>query len=145
MSHTNTIHVKVPIWHGIIQLTVSLGNNSEILYSNMVFLESRFIFGSGDIIHYSIWTILKNNWSKREIIYSITSALKSRFQKYHILIQKSASGTKIRCWLHSAYTQRNYSEVLLNQPEIRLYLPFSDWFWSKSIGKWYIQSDFRLI
>ena len=24
------------------------------------------------------------------------------------------------------YTQRNVSEVLLNQPEIRLYLPFSD-------------------
>ena len=35
-----------------------------------------------------------------------------------------------------AYTQRNLFEILLNQPEIRLYLPFSDWFGSKLIGKW---------
>ena len=31
----------------------------------------------------------------------------------------------------NAYTQRSLFETLLNQTEIRLYLPFSDWFWTK--------------
>ena len=35
-----------------------------------------------------------------------------------------------------AYTQRNIFEFLLNQPEIRLYLPFSDWFGSKRTSVW---------
>ena len=50
------------------------------------------------------------------------------------------------------YTQRNLFEILLNQIEIRLYLPFAidlkpigRPFESKLIGKWYIQSDFCLI
>ena len=30
--------------------------------------------------------------------------------------------------LNVSYTQRNLFEILLNQTEIRLYLPFSDWF-----------------
>ena len=34
------------------------------------------------------------------------------------------------------YTQRNFSEFLLNQPEIRLYLPFPDWFGSKRTSVW---------
>ena len=32
-----------------------------------------------------------------------------------------------------AYTQRNIFEILLNQPEIRLYLPFSEWFGRMSV------------
>ena len=50
------------------------------------------------------------------------------------------------------YTQRNLFGILLNQTEIRLYVPVSDWFGTKrtpfgakSIGKWQIQSDFGLI
>ena len=34
------------------------------------------------------------------------------------------------------YTQRNLLEILLNQTEIRLYLPFSDWFGSKRKSVW---------
>ena len=30
--------------------------------------------------------------------------------------------------LGQSYTQRNLFDILLNQPDIRLYLPFSDWF-----------------
>ena len=53
------------------------------------------------------------------------------------------------CWesvrLISFYTRRNIFEILSNQPEIRLYIQFSDWFGtkrtlsvccSKSIRKW---------
>ena len=50
------------------------------------------------------------------------------------------------------YTHRKLFKILLNQPEIRLSLPFSDYlepngrqFGSESIGKWLIQSDFGLI
>ena len=43
-----------------------------------------------------------------------------------------------RYWFQSLdeYTQRNLFEILLNQPEIGLYLSFSGWFW--------IQTDIRL-
>ena len=41
-------------------------------------------------------------------------------------------------WNLKRYTQRNLFEILLNQTDIRLYLPFSDWFGSKS-------TDFRLV
>ena len=34
------------------------------------------------------------------------------------------------------YTHRNIFEILLNQPEIRLHLPFSDWFGSKRTSVW---------
>jgi len=34
------------------------------------------------------------------------------------------------------YTKRNVFEILLNQPWIRLYLPFSDWFRSKRTSVW---------
>ena len=35
------------------------------------------------------------------------------------------------------HTQRNFSEILLNQPKIRLYLPFSDRFWTKRTSVWF--------
>ena len=35
------------------------------------------------------------------------------------------------------YTQRNIFEILLNETEIRLYLPFSDWFGSKRRSVWF--------
>ena len=56
-SHANAIRVDVSISHSFIQLTFSWGHSSGILYSNMVFLERRFLCGSnyiiqsGDIIH----------------------------------------------------------------------------------------------
>ena len=34
------------------------------------------------------------------------------------------------------YTEGTFSEVLLNQPENRLYSPFSDWFGSKMTSVW---------
>ena len=42
------------------------------------------------------------------------------------------------------YTQRNLFEILLDQLEIRLYLPFSDWFWSKRTSVW-IQINRRAV
>jgi len=36
-----------------------------------------------------------------------------------------------------SYTQRNLFEILLNQTEIRLYSPFSDWFGTKRISVWF--------
>ena len=44
----------------------------------------------------------------------------------------------------SLYTQRNFSGVLLNQPEIMLYLPFSDWFGSKRTSVW-IQINRKMV
>ena len=38
--------------------------------------------------------------------------------------------------LQRANTQRNIFKILLNQPEIRLYLPFSDWFGTKRTSVW---------
>ena len=38
--------------------------------------------------------------------------------------------------MHGA-TQRYLFEILLNQTEIRLYLPFSDWFWTKRTSVWF--------
>ena len=37
----------------------------------------------------------------------------------------------------SLYTQRNLVEILLNQPKIRLYLSFSDWFGPKPTSVWF--------
>ena len=37
----------------------------------------------------------------------------------------------------SAYTQRNLFGSLLNETEIRLYLPFSDWFGAKRTSVWF--------
>ena len=36
-----------------------------------------------------------------------------------------------------AYTLTNRFETLLNQPEIRLYVPFSDWFEAKRSSVWF--------
>ena len=38
--------------------------------------------------------------------------------------------------LRSRYTQRIFFEILLNQSEMRLYLPFSDWFGFKQTSVW---------
>ena len=38
------------------------------------------------------------------------------------------------CW---SCTQRNLFKILLNQTEIRLYLPFSDWFGTKLTSVWF--------
>ena len=35
------------------------------------------------------------------------------------------------------HTQKNLFEILINQPEIRLYLPFSDWFGIKRMSVWF--------
>ena len=35
------------------------------------------------------------------------------------------------------YTEKNLFEILLNQPEIRSYLPFSDWFGTKRTSVWF--------
>ena len=40
----------------------------------------------------------------------------------------------------SLYAQRNVFEILSNQPEIRLYLPFTDWFGSKRTSAWIYSS-----
>ena len=43
----------------------------------------------------------------------------------------------LRACLRCKYTHRNLFQILLNQPEIRLYLPFSDWFGSKRMSVWF--------
>ena len=40
-------------------------------------------------------------------------------------------------FLQQMCTQRNIFEILLNQPEIRLYIPFFDWFGSKRTSVWF--------
>ena len=42
-----------------------------------------------------------------------------------------------RVWMRTRYTQRNIFEILLNQPGIRLCLPFSDWFGTKRTSVWF--------
>ena len=39
--------------------------------------------------------------------------------------------------LSTLFTQRNLFEILLNQPEIRLYLPLSNWFSTKRTSVWF--------
>ena len=41
----------------------------------------------------------------------------------------------VECWAR-LYTQRSLFKTILNQPEIRLYLPFFDWFGSKRTTVW---------
>ena len=43
----------------------------------------------------------------------------------------------MRCGNSSPFTQRIFFEILLNQPEIRLYLPFSDIFGIKRTSVWF--------
>ena len=38
--------------------------------------------------------------------------------------------------LPRAYTQRNIFQILFNQPEIKLYLPCTDWFGTKRTSVW---------
>ena len=45
---------------------------------------------------------------------------------------------------HVVYTQKNLFEILLNQPEIILYLPFSNWFGSKRTSVW-IQINRKMV
>ena len=39
--------------------------------------------------------------------------------------------------LSCAHTQKNLFEILLNQPDIRFYLPFSDWYGTKRTSVWF--------
>ena len=45
--------------------------------------------------------------------------------------------SKLVCVWSSWQTQRNLFEILLNQPEIRLYLQISDWFGTKWTSVWF--------
>ena len=46
--------------------------------------------------------------------------------------------------LSGRYTQRNSFKILLNQTEIRLYLPLSNWFGSKQTSVW-IQINWKMV
>ena len=51
--------------------------------------------------------------------------------------------SKLQLW-GNLCTRRNFFEIFLNQPEIRLYLPFSDWFGSKWTSVW-IQINQKMV
>ena len=48
------------------------------------------------------------------------------------------------CLTHASCTQRNLFEILLNQTEIRLYLPFFDWFGTKRTSVWF-QINWKMV
>ena len=52
-----------------------VGSRSEILFSNMVFLERRFLYSSGVFIHFSIWPLSKMSWSNGKTVDSIKSVI----------------------------------------------------------------------
>ena len=54
-------------------------------------------------------------------------------QSYFVLIGHKKTNISFSMWAHA---QRNLFEILINQPEIRLYLPFSDWFVTKRTSIW---------
>ena len=56
--------------------------------------------------------------------------------------QPSPSFYEVSFYVELIYTQRNLFEIMLNQPEIRLYLPFSDSLGTKRTFVWSIHSDF---
>ena len=58
-----------------------------------------------------------------------------RYASCHVRMSFSTSPSDI-CHQRTKYRAVTQREILLNYSEIRLYLPFSDWFGSKSIGKW---------
>ena len=57
-------------------------------------------------------------------------------QKCHNALQNIAN---IYIYINAVYIcrERNIFEIFLNQTEIRLYLPFSDWFGSKRMSVWF--------
>ena len=52
--------------------------------------------------------------------------------QYHVFYEFFFVNVLLLC-----YTKRIFFEILLNQSEIRLYLPFSDWFWTKRKSVWF--------
>ena len=58
----------------------------------------------------------------------------------HKPCDKTCNGAFLPVW----HTQINLFWILLNQPEIRLYLPFSDWFGSKWTSVW-IQINRKMV
>ena len=81
-----TFFVNFPRLHVITHLAASWGHNTAILYSNMVLKKTFLPFGW----YFSIWIIHKISRTNRRTNDSITTALKSCLQKYHIWIQNCA-------------------------------------------------------
>ena len=56
---------------------------------------------------------------------------------FHLAVFKQQNNTAQPKWPPDRrHTRRNLFEILINQPEIRLYLPFSGWFGSKRTSVW---------
>ena len=67
----------------------------------------------------------------------------AQFAKKHNLIHLHSRRpfVKTHQWFR---TQRNIFEIFLNQPEMRLHLPYSDWFESKRTSVW-IQINRKMV
>ena len=79
----------------------------------------------------------RSNWNN---IHWPCSIMRAPFTPFGIICLWCTEGGRVQVGLHDAesfslldrlYTQRNIFEILLNQPEISFYLPFSDWFETK--------------
>ena len=66
-----------------------------------------------------------------DLLRSRTSINQNRLSMNQKTFIVSQNGSRV------VYTHKNLFEILLNQPEIRLYLPFSDWFGSKRTSVWF--------
>ena len=88
------------------------------------------------------------NWYRRYIIISAIicildtlphTKVRANFIQYPSLLVgldwKNSTDLSYSCTRD--YTQRNIFEILLNQPEIRLYLPCSNWFVTKRTSVWF--------
>ena len=69
----------------------------------------------------------QNNSLNQSILIMIMSLIHTR----------CLSSVQCSVGIHRVCTQRNIFEILLNQPEIWLYLPFSDWFETKRTSVWF--------
>ena len=79
--------------------------------SNIVFMERRFLCGSGGIIHLSICPLSEIDWANRITNYSIKTAENVCFYKQHYWIRKSATvATKRRRVYDCMWMLHNYEE-----------------------------------
>ena len=147
-----TDHYNMVLWSTI---------NSTILYSMKYYQPHYFLLNKKQTFFLERYTstshVISFHISRIQIWSQILSHFKDKktanYKENHIRLIGWKTRNLFSLWnckenlqhsrpVRNLYTQRNIFEILINQTEIRLYLPFFDW---SGTQKWYIQSDFGLI
>ena len=105
-------------------ITIYISNNAS--YNKTIF--SAIGWSTPKILIFCTLNELRNHNTDTAFMWALRN-------RHHYNSSDVVSG---RCVVVTSviYTQRNLSEISLDQTEIRLYLPFSDWFWTKRTSVW---------